>query len=57
MIYEALRDRVSILKTCPVFECLAPEELSIVAGRAIQEYYTDGCAKYKKWKIIKMQTA
>jgi len=41
MIFETLKDRISLLKACPVFSGLSSEELGIVAGRAVQEYYED----------------
>jgi len=41
MLYEALKDRISVLKTCHVFEGLGTEELASVAGRVCQEYYPD----------------
>lgn len=39
MIYEALKERASLMKLCPVFSDLSSEELSMVAARARQVYY------------------
>ena len=39
MIYETLKERVSLLRKSSVFSGLSSEELSMVAGRAKQVYY------------------